>query len=75
MIFLYKITEPEHIRATIEDKSGFDGYIEEYAVSADEVADGIARMKENKNDGCAGLSTNHFKFACFELFTHVSYLC
>jgi len=47
-----------------------DGYTEEYVGSAYEVADDVARMKANKNDEHAGLSTNHFKFACFELFTH-----
>jgi len=30
-------------------------------VSADEVADGVARMKANTNYEHAGLSTNHFK--------------
>jgi len=50
-----------------------DEYTEEYAGSADEVADGVARMKANKNDGYAGLSTNHFKLACIELFTHLSF--
>jgi len=35
------------------------------------LADSVARIKAYKNDGYAGLLTNHFKFACFKLFTHM----
>jgi len=71
MIFLFKITEPEHIRAIIDYRVALDGYIEAYTVY---VADGVARMKANKNYGCAGLLTKSFQ-VCVLSYLHIWHTC
>ena len=43
-------------------------------VTCDKVAAAINLMKNNKNDGGRGLSTNYFKFAGYELAVHSSCL-
>jgi len=60
----YMYSEFGNISAIIEER--VDSYC---GMSADKVADGVARMKVNKNDVYAGLLTNYFKFASFELYT------
>lgn len=62
------------ITQTISERTDITGYTEDCVVTAEEVADSVQRLKPHKNDGFAGLSTNHFKFACFELYTHISCL-
>jgi len=52
-VFHNIVIDFENIRAIVEDRLALDGYTEEYAISADEVADSVARMKSNKNDAFA----------------------
>jgi len=48
------------------------GYSFNYVITASDVVAAICKLKRNKNDGCAGLSTNHLKHATPELFVHIS---
>jgi len=47
---------------------------EECRVLSSEITAATTELKPNKNDGGRGLSTNHFKFACFELSFHTACL-
>jgi len=51
----YNVTELANIRAIIEDRAALDRYADEYKVHADEVADGVARIKANKWRVCVGI--------------------
>ena len=50
------------------------GYSVDYVITASDVVAAICKLKRNKNDGGAGLSTNHLKHATPELFFHISCL-
>ena len=43
-------------------------------IYAEDVCDAVNKMKYNKNDGSNDLSTNHLKFAGYDLFWHLSLL-
>ena len=72
----YDSREMGDIRSAIKNRIAADGYTVDYTVSANEVSSAITRLKFNKNDGGAGLSTNHFKHAlpCTPFATHTERL-
>lgn len=57
-------------RRIIEDRVASEGYTSDCTVTADEIISATKRLKPNKQDGNASLSTNHFRFAGCELHIH-----
>jgi len=70
----YSHDDMEKIAHIINERTCMAGYTEDCVITAVEVADSVKRLQTDKNDGSAGLSTNHFKFACFDLYIPISCL-
>ena len=70
----YNVEELEGIQRSVLEKVAEAGYSSDFIVRAGEVIDAVSRLKANSDDGGEGLSTNHFKYASFELALNVSFL-
>ena len=46
----------------------------DFTVTANDVITVISKLNNGKSDGNGGLSTDHFKNACDDLFIYVSFL-
>jgi len=50
------------------------GFNSDCIVSANDVVGAVNKLKHNKNDGNKGLTSDHIKYACNDLFVHMSLL-
>jgi len=70
----YDVDDMYNLSKVIVNSISELGYSTDCVITATDVVDAICKLKYNKNDGCAGLSTNHLKHASPELFVHISCL-
>jgi len=70
----YDVDDMNDISKVLGNRISELGYSPDYVITASDVVSAICKLKWNKNDGCAGLSTNHLKYATPELFVHISCL-
>ena len=62
------------LKQDINGKINESGYNEHCIMTVHDVVEAVARIKSGKHDGCLGLSSDHVKHACHELFIHLSML-
>jgi len=58
----------------INDKLDENGYNEHCIMTVHDVVETVSRIKSGKHDGHLGLSLDHVKHTCHELFIHLSML-
>jgi hypothetical protein len=60
------------LKQDINDKVNVSGYNEHCIMTVKDVVEAVSRIKYGKHDGYLGLSSDHVKHACHELFIHLS---
>jgi hypothetical protein len=70
----YTVNDMNAINSALTSRIICDGYNDACTVLSCEVADAVNRLKPNKRDGYSGLTTDNFKFACYDLFVHTARL-
>jgi len=66
--------EMASLKQEINDKLDANGYNEHCIMTVHDVVEAVSRIKSGKHDGHLGLSSDHVKHACHELFIHLSTL-
>jgi hypothetical protein len=64
--------EMASLQRDLNDKINVSGYNEHCIMTVQDVVDAVSRIKSGKHDGYLGLSSDHVKHACHELFIHLS---
>jgi hypothetical protein len=62
------------LKQDINGKINESGYNEHCIMTVQDVVEAVSRIKSGKHDGCLGLSSDHVKHTCHELFIHLSML-
>jgi hypothetical protein len=70
----YDYTEMQDIKQEFNDSISKRSSRADCIVSASDIVNAIHNLNAGKNDGNAGLSTDHFKNSCVRLCVHLSFL-